>query len=281
MAFAAPRTLAEALAELDGDGALALAGGTSLALLLRSRLIQPAKLVSLAGVAELSGIDQTGDAELRIGAMTTLRECRMSPAVRAQAPLLAHVAGLVGNPRVRAVATVGGALAHSDPRQDLPPVLLALGARVALAGPRGARETPLDGFFRGLMETGLAEGELVTQVIVPVPPGRRAAYRRFAPGSEDDFPTVSVAASLRLDGGGAVAEAAIALGGAGAHALLAGEAAALLRGRRPSPADLDAAAEAAAAAGAPTSDQRGSAAYKRAMVRVNTRRVLADCLGAA
>lgn len=277
--FAAPRSLSDALAELAaGDDALALAGGTALGLLLRHRLIEPATIVSLARVPELAGISHGDGGDLRIGAMTTLRDCAASPAVRAHAPLLAYAASLVGNPRVRAVATIGGALAHSDPRQDLPPVLLALGARVRLVTSSGSRELPLAAFFRGFMETALSEGELIQEVIIPALARRRFSYRRFAPGSQDDFPAVAVAVSLLLAADGTVEEAAIALGAGGTRARLAGEAAAVLVGKRPSPADLDFVADAVAVSSAPVSDRHGDASYKRDMIRLSARRALADCL---
>jgi carbon-monoxide dehydrogenase medium subunit len=207
----------------------------------------------------------------------TLRELCRSPLVWSRMPALAGAAAQVGNPRVRAVATVGGAMAHADPRQDLPPVLLALGARIGMAGPGGTRQVPLAGFLHGFMETELAEDELVTEVVVPWEPGLRAAYRRFTPGSADDFPVVSVAAAVSLRPDGSVGSARVALGGVGSTAMLADEAAGLLAGRPLEPATIAAAAAAAAAAAQPWDDRQGSAGYKRHMVEVWTRRTLEAC----
>src|SRR5262245_33739270 len=106
---------------------MALAGGTSLAMLLKHRLVEPERLVYLGGLTGLSAIDDGPDG-LRLGAMATLRDLVTSEVVSSVAPVIARAADDVGNPRVRAVATVGGALAHADPRQDLPPVMLALDA---------------------------------------------------------------------------------------------------------------------------------------------------------
>jgi carbon-monoxide dehydrogenase medium subunit len=217
LAFVAPSDTGSALVELATEGAMALAGGTSTVLLLKSRLVHPSKLVFLSRVAGLGGIDLLPGGGMRVGANVRVGELARSEVVRREAPALARAAASVGNPRVRAVATVAGALAHADPRQDLPPVLLALGASAVLESLSGRREVPLDGFFFGLMETALEPGELITEVRLPPGRGRRLAYARYAPGSEDDYPTVGVAAALTM-GDEVVQRAAVALGGAGAGA---------------------------------------------------------------
>ena len=279
LVFSAPDTVADAVASLAGsDGeAIAMGGGTSVAMLLKNDLIEPGKIVWLGRVSELRRLAAGGDGTLVAGAMVTLRELAASEAVRAHAPALAYAAGQVGNPRVRAVATLGGALVHGDPRQDIPPVLLALEARVRIAGPSGEREVPVAGFHTGFMETILGEGELVTEVVIPGVPGRRAVYARFTPGSEDDYPTVGVAASVVRGGDGTVTRAVLAIGGVGPAPLLV-EGAAALAGRVPGPADIEAVAAAAEQTAAPADDQRGSARYKKAMTREWTRRALRACL---
>lgn len=286
LTFATPTTLSEALAELASEDAMAVGGGTSVALLLKNQLVEPAKLVWLGRVPELRGLALTAGGDLRVGSGTTLRELTRVPEVRERLPVLAEAASHVGNPRVRAVATVGGALAHADPRQDLPPVLLALGATVHVAGPGGRREVPMRDFFTGWMETALSEGELVTEVRIPLPPRRRAAYARFTPGSDDDYPTVAVAATIDFRPDGSVEAAAVAVGGVADRPLLVPDAGALLAdgpdrtaGARPGPADIAAVADAAAAAARPSDDNRGSAEYKKAMTGVWTRRVLERALG--
>jgi aerobic carbon-monoxide dehydrogenase medium subunit len=274
--FSAPTTVAEAVAQL-GEDAIAMGGGTSVAMLLKNDLIEPGRIVWLGRVPELRRLAAGQDGTLLIGATVTLRELAAAEPVRQRAPALAYAAGQVGNPRVRAVATLGGALVHGDPRQDLPPVLLALEARVRVAGPSGEREIPLAGFHTGFMETVLAEDELVTAIVVAAAPGRRAAYARFTPGSEDDYPTVGVAASVIRAGDGMVTRAVLALGGVGPAPMLVVGAAALA-GRVPGPADIEAVAAAAWEAANPSDDQRGSARYKKAMAREWTRRVLRTCL---
>jgi carbon-monoxide dehydrogenase medium subunit len=271
-------TLSAALRELAGDeGVIAMGGGTSVGMLLKNDLIEPRKIVWLARIPELRRLTVGPGGEVTLGATVTIRELARSPMVRRQFPALAYAAGRVGNPRVRAVATIGGALAHSDARQDLPPILYVLNALVRIQGPRGAREVPVTDFHRGFMETVLAEDELVTQVVVPAVPGRRAAYARFTPGSRDDYPTVSAAASIVRDDGGRVISAMLAVGGAGPTPLLVREAA-RLAGTVPGPSEVEAVAEMAAAAADPYDDQRGSARYKKAMAREWAARVLRACL---
>lgn len=277
--FSAPATLSEALAELAaGEDAVAMGGGTSVGLLLKNNLIEPGKIVWLAKIPELREIVAGPGGDLVIGATVTLREIAGSGVIRRAFPALAYAAGQVGNPRVRAVATLGGALAHSDARQDVPPILYALDARVRIAGPGGDREIPAAGFHTGFMETVLDQGELVTHVVIPAVAGRRSAYARYTPGSDDDYPTVSAAASVVRDPGGQVVSATLALGGAGPVPLLVP--AAGLAGTAPGPAEIEAVAAAAEAAADPSSDQRGSAAYKKAMAREWAGRVLRACLDA-
>jgi carbon-monoxide dehydrogenase medium subunit len=270
--FHAPATVAEALRELEDRGAIAVGGGTQVGLLARHGLIRPSRLVWLGRLDELRGAVVEPDGSLVIGAGTTLAAIAAATTVRTSHPMLADAAARVGNPRVRAVATLGGHLVHADPRQDLPPVLLALGAVVRLRSSRAEREVPLRDFFLGPFETVVGEGELLTQVRVPpAARGRRSRYVRFTPASENDYPTVGVAACLELDGGD-VRRAVVGLGGVGSRPLLLdlGE----LAGRPARPDAFEAAGEAAAAACDPSSDPRGSAAYKRAMARLWTARTL-------
>lgn len=286
LAFSAPATLHEALEELAGaEDVIALGGGTSIGMLLKNDLIAPRKLVWLARIPELRRLAYRSDGpdtrdaggELRIGATVTLRELARSEVVRQKFPALAYAASRVGNPRVRAVATVGGALTHSDARQDVPPILYALQARVRIQSLRGSREMPAHDFHTGFMETALAEDELVTQVVIPAVPGRRAAYGRFTPGSHDDYPTVNAAASIVRDSSGRVTSAELALGGVGSTPLLVGGAASLI-GTTPGRAEVESAAAAAEAAASPYDDQRGSARYKKAMAREWAARVIRACL---
>ncbi len=266
------------MAALAGEGeAIAMGGGTSVAMLLKSNLISPDRIVWLAAVPALRQLTVAADGGLTIGATVTLRELAAADPVRHHAPALAYAASRVGNPRVRAVATLGGALVHGDPRQDIPPVLLALEARVRLAGPAGEREIPVAGFHTGFLETTLADAELVTHIIVPAARGRRSVYARFTPGSADDYPTVGVAATAVRGDDGRVTRVVLALGGVGPTPLLVPEAG-QLAGLEPGADDIEAVAAAAEQVADPVADRLGSVRYKKAMAREWTRRALHACL---
>ena len=158
-------------------------------------------------------------------------------------------------------------------------MLLALGASAHLVGPRGEREVPLSEFFVGFMESAAEEDELVTEVTVPKIAGQVARYTRFTPGSEDDYPTVGVAFAATRDADGTVTTARIGLGGVAGTAILADDAASMLVGSRPTPELIAGVAKAAAASSSPSDDQRGSEAYKRAMIEVWTRRTVSATFG--
>jgi carbon-monoxide dehydrogenase medium subunit len=273
LAFVTPSSVAGVLEELGDPGAVLVGGGTSLALLARAGLIEPSRYVSVGGVAELHGIEVVGDS-CEIGTATTLRELARDARVQASLPAMAYAAGKVGNPRVRAVATLGGAICHGDPRQDLPPVLLAAGATLRVASNRGSREIEIVAFYTGFMENLLEEDELVTTVVVPLSVGLRSGYLRFTPNSADDYPTVAAAVAVVTDDDGLVASARLALGGVDSTAVLAKEAAASLVGGALDHDRIHAAAQLAAEHCEPTSDNRGSEEYKRAMIDVILRRSL-------
>jgi carbon-monoxide dehydrogenase medium subunit len=179
---------------------------------------------------------------------------------------------------VRNQATLGGNLAHADPNQDPPATLIALGAAVRLRSSGGSREVGVEDFFTDYYETALRSGEVLTDVLVPLPAsGQSAAFVKFLPRSSDDYATVAAAASLRLDQG-VCRDVRIALGSAGPTPLRAREAEAVLEGQRPSQALLRTTGEAARAAASPLSDVRGSADYKRDMAAVFTARVVRSAL---
>lgn len=276
--FLAPTTLGAAQEALELEGSMLLAGGTSTGILLKNGLIEPSRFVYLGHVDGLRDIEHLPMGAIRVGSMVTLRELHRSPIVREEAPSLAYAASRVGNPRVRALATVGGAIAHADPRQDLPPVLLALGAVVRVVGPRGEREIPVRDLFLGFLETALEEDEILVDVLIPAREGRREAYTRFTPNSDDDYPTVGVAVSLRVSSAGEITDAALALGGVDSRAILVADVAGVLVGSRGQGSDLARVAELASLVAEPTLDSRGSIEYKRSMIEVWTRRTLTACL---
>ncbi|HEX9034109.1 MAG TPA: xanthine dehydrogenase family protein subunit M [Streptosporangiaceae bacterium] len=167
-----------------GDDAKVLAGGHSLLPMMKLRLASPEILIDIARASDLAGISADGD-ELVIGATTRHADLASSELVRADAPLLAHAASLVGDPQIRHRGTIGGSLAHADPAADLPMALVALGGSVELTCTGGTRRVTADDFFIGFFETALDEGELLTAVRVPRRPGVPWGYQKFVRRSND------------------------------------------------------------------------------------------------
>jgi carbon-monoxide dehydrogenase medium subunit len=264
--LAQPRSLPEALALLDQDGARPLSGGTALMLMMKAGVLRPTRLVSLRRLG-LETIE--ADGELRIGAMATLRSLERLPAVRQHWPAIARTLRTLSNVRVRNVATVGGALAHADPHMDLPPLFSALGARATIVGPKGERTLPLEALYAGYLETTLERNELITAVRIPPMGEGRAAYLKCTTRSADDWPAVGIAVVI------AGADVRVVLGAAADKPtrLVAAEKA--LKGVDLSnPKILREAAEAAAEEVALESDQHGSAAYKKQLIRVYLQRTI-------
>lgn len=281
LSFAAPTSVQGALAELDGAEAVVVGGGTSVALLLKNHFLDVERLVYIGRIRDISGMRVDDAGTLRIGATSTLREIGRSPLIRSSASMLAVAASHVGNPRVRAVATLGGAAIHGDPRQDIPPVLLALGARVQVASLAGSREIAASELFLGWMETAVGTGELLTAVIIPDPSQLRGVYVRYCPGTVNDYPTVGVAAAVSTDPDGLITDARIAIAGVASTALLMSEAAQTLLGTTGDAHTVAAVADACADVVQPVEDRLGSVGYKRTMTQVWVRRALAACLAVA
>lgn len=279
-AFHTPATLPEVFEVLErhGDDARLLAGGAILVTLLKQRLAQPGHVISLGGVAGLSGVQARYDG-LHLGAMTTQRAAETSSLVRSGWPLLAEAYRRVATVRIRSQATVGGGLAHADPNQDPPPALLVLGARVTLASATGERQVAVSGLWTGYLETSIQPGEVLTALSVPPQPPGGWAYVKFLPRTEDDYATVSVATLVQVDSSGVCADARIAVGSAGPTPTRAAKAEALLRGVRPTESLMRQAADQAREEVDPIPDFRGSAEYKRDMAAVFVRRALQQALG--
>ena len=273
-----PETLEEALEILaaDPDDTVVMAGGTSLVILMKQDLVRPARVLGLRRLGVLREIGPA-DEGLGLGAMATHGALARSRAVHGHAAALAATFAAVATVRIREQATLGGNLAHADPAQDPPVTLLALDG-VAVARSRfGERRIALEALFADLFETSLEPGELLLRVeIPPLPAGARATYKKFLPGTLDDYATVSVAAVVATDPAGACTHARIALGGAAPVPLRAREAERSLVGRKIDDAAIREAAVLAAAATDPIEDLRGSADYKRAMAAIWTERALRE-----
>ena len=275
--FHTPETQDEALALLQqhGDEAKVMAGGTALVIMLKQRLLVPDALISLDRVQGLDDIKEE-DGALCIGGLVTHRTAELAPLLRTHVPVLADTFHHVATIRIRNMATVAGSLAHADPNQDPPVTLLALDAQLRLSSANGSRDVALADFFTDYYETILEPEELVTEVRVPLPqPHTGSVYCKFLPRSADDYATVGIAATVRLNASTGVCEdCRIAMGCVGVTPLRAVQAEDIVRGQTQSDALLREAAAAAQSITDPLSDTRGSAAYKRAMAGVFVRRAL-------
>src|SRR5207249_10598910 len=242
-----PTTVKDALGLLGklGDDAKILAGGHSLIPMMKLRLAQPKHLVDLRKVPGLAGIKEDKGA-LAIGAMTTHWQVESSDLVKSKLPVLCDVAGIIGDPAVRNLGTVGGSLAHADPAADWPAIMIALGAEMVCEGSKGRRTVKVDDWFKGLMATALGDDEILVEVRVPVlPASTGAAYMKF-PHPASRFAVVGVAAAVTLDGKGACSKASIGITGAGTKAVRAKGVEAGCTGKKLDAAAIEAAAQKAA-----------------------------------
>jgi carbon-monoxide dehydrogenase medium subunit len=276
-----PETLAEAVALLDpADSSVrAMAGGTALMLMMKARLFQPTRLVSLHRLnGTLRGVRLSNDGGLSIGALTSLRELEHSPLVAASTPTIARALRMLSNVRIRNVATIGGHLAHGDPHMDLPPILLTTGGRIRAVSSRGERWIDISELFVGYYQTALAKDELIAELrIAAQPPDVCSAYAKCTALSADDWPAVGVAVWYRLKER-LIAEARIAVSAATERPIRAAAAEVALVGSPAESAAFARAADAAAEEVQTLADIRGSASYKREMVRVHVRRALQRAL---
>ena len=277
MDFHRPTNLDDALALLAADPeAMPLAGGATLVAMLNAELLEPTALVSLGGIDELQSIEETADGGWRIGAMLSHAALASEAKFDGGNAVLREAAAQIAHPSVRNIGTLGGAVAHGDPSSDLPAALVAADAAVEVAGPAGKRSISAEEFFEDYLTTALAEGEMVTAVLLPAQPeGALGHYEKFA-RVHGDYATLSVAVVLAM-AGGECRYARIALGAAGATPVRVPAAEACLIG---SPLGEEAIGEAAAlltGACDPVDDVRGSAEYRLMLVP----RLLARALDAA
>jgi carbon-monoxide dehydrogenase medium subunit len=276
-----PKSMDEALIwRTDyGEDALPIAGGQSLLVMLRNKLIDPAVLIDLEPVTELRGVERQSQG-VSIGAMTTFFDLMSSSALQSALPIIAAAASKVGSTAIRNLGTIGGNLCHNEPGADLPPALLALNASVELRSRRGARKVPLTEFFRGYFETVVAPDEILCRVEIPtLPDGATGAYLKHSISAEDlAIAGVAVVVVPDEDKAGAVRELRIGLGGVAPVPLRASRAESALAGSVLSSESIRAAAELAAEAADPMGDPHASADYRRKMIKVLVRRAIAAAL---
>lgn len=276
-----PRTVGEAIAMKaeHADRACYWAGGTDLMLQWRTGEVDVDYCIDLTWLPELDGIE-TGDREVRIGAMASLDALDQAAHMNRLMDVLGYTARLMCTKQTRTIGTVGGNMCNASPGADLSPLFVALDARAVIQGSGGRREVPMEKFFTGVNRTALRGEELLRQIVVPVPGDRReASYKRVA-RTVVDIALVSAAVSVTV-AGGIVSDARIALGSVAPVPIRAPEAEHLLIGCELAAVDADTLAQAgscAAGVAEPISDVRAGAAYRRNMCAVLTRRALADAL---
>ena len=272
--YHAPKTLPDALGMLAqfGDDAKLLAGGHSLLPMMKMRFAQPAHLIDLGKIPELRGVREDGGT-IRIGAMTTENELIWSKLLQDKCPLLVEGARQISDPQVRYKGTIGGDIAHGDPGNDHPALMLALGASFVLRSKTGERIVPADGFFVGTYDTQMKPDEIMTEIRIPVPAaGTGSCYAKLK-RKVGDFATAAAAVTLRMKGD-TVDAVAIALTNVAPTPLRAKAAEDALRGKALTDAAMAAAAELAMKICDPVADQRGDVDYKRAMAGEMTQRAL-------
>jgi len=265
-------SLDDALAKLkasNGEGKF-IAGGHSLVPLMKLRLSEPRVLIDISRIPELSGIRER-NGKITIGAGTVHHDVATSALLHERCPVVSEAAATIGDPQVRNRGTLGGSIAHADPSADMPAVMLALNAEMHLKGPKGWRVVPAADFFTDLFTVDMASDEILASI--QFSPVRTAAYAKLYQRASH-FAIVGVAASLDVNDG-TIVSARVGLTGAASHARRLIPVEEALAGQRLSTETIEGAAQAAAlAAGEISSDIHASADYRRAMIRVFTRRAL-------
>jgi aerobic carbon-monoxide dehydrogenase medium subunit len=264
------KTADHAIALLDKhEHAKLLAGGHSLIPAMRLRLARPALLVDIGRIAELSYVREDGDA-IAIGALTRHQDVRDNAVLRAQCPIVAYTAGLVGDPQVRHRGTIGGTLAHGDPASDLPAVILALDGELVVRGADGERTIPASEFFIGIWDTAIRPEEMLVEVRVPkLGSSAGWSYVKMARRAQD-WATVGVAAVVEKNG--SPGKARIGLTNMGGTPIRASAAEEAIAGG----VSIEEAAQLTAEGAEPRSDHAASADFRRHLSKVLGKRALEE-----
>jgi aerobic carbon-monoxide dehydrogenase medium subunit len=273
--YFSPRTLDEALSLLQklGSDAKLLSGGQSLIPMMKLRLLSPQYIIDINRIPDLDYIKENGG-QIRIGALTRESEIETSDLIKSRFPIMVDTAKVIADPLVRSQATVCGNLAHGDPANDHPATMLALGATVVATGPKGQREIAIESFFPGLFTTALDAEEILTEIRIPLPPPSSGGAYLKMERKVGDFATAGVAAQVTLDGSGNCQRAGLGLTNVGLTPIKAKKAEAFLLNKTLDDATIKQAAELAESESEPMDDIRGSADYKRDLVRVLAVRAL-------
>lgn len=277
-AYDAPASVAEAVAILDRSNgeAKVMAGGQSLIPMLKLRFASPERIVDINNIPGLDYMRVDSDGSLHIGALVRHEDMEFSEELAKSHPTLASAAALVADPLVRTRGTFVGSVCHADPQGDWAATMIALGGRIVAQGPNGRREIAMKDFVLGPFTNALAYNEIAVEAVIPPAKGTaRGGYLKLE-RRVGDFATASVAIALDMDGQ-TVTRAGCALAGVGGKTIDANEAiTGALAGKTLDAATIAAAAEAVAAAADPRTDHRGSASYKRQIVKTFVTRILTN-----
>jgi carbon-monoxide dehydrogenase medium subunit len=258
----------------DGPDIKLVAGGTDLLPQMKNGMVKAQRVVDLSALPELKVLVQDASGNLRVGAAVAARTLELDRQVRGSFISLAEGAGVVGSHQIRNLATLGGNLANAAPSADMAPPVIALDGECVIAGPRGQRRVPASEFFLGVRRTVLEPDEVLVEVHIPNPGvGSGGTYVRHTPRRELDIAVVGVASQLTIQNGQCT-KARIVLASVAPTPVRAEQAEQRLHGEAITPALIEEAANLAVDAARPISDQRGSADFRRHLVRVLTRRTL-------
>lgn len=273
--YVRPTTLEEACAALAAPGARPLAGGTDLIVQLRERRREADRVVDLKHIKELAAITDLDGGGLSLGAAATATQLAADARISKRYPALLASLGMIGSRQVQNRASLGGNICNAAPSADAVPPLIGYGAQGLIVGPDGSRRLAIEDMFAGPGRTTLADGEVLIAIELPPPPERSAAhYIRFTPRREMDIAVAGVCSYLELADNNTVNSARIALASVAPTPIRSAAAEQILIGAPANADTFDAAADAAAADASPISDTRGSAEFRKQLVRALTARTL-------
>jgi carbon-monoxide dehydrogenase medium subunit len=275
--YSAPSDLGDAIALLGDPDARVLAGGTDLVVQMRERRREVRHVIDVKRITVLSRLEAEADGSIRIGAALNATVLSRHAAMGAF-PAIVQAGQMIGSYQIQNRATLGGNICNAAPSADAAPPLICHGARAEIAGPEGRRDIPVELLFLGPGRTCLGPQEILVSIRLPRPPARSSgSYLRFTPRREMDIAVAGVGAWLHLDDVGRVIDGRVALGAVGPTPLRAPRAEASLRGERLTAALIEEAANLAVHDARPISDTRGSADYRRELIRTLAQRALQNC----
>lgn len=244
---------------------------------MKLRLVSPANIVDIGRIPGLRYIKREKN-HLLIGSMTIHHDVATSPVINKKCKPLSEAASHIGDQQVRNRGTIGGTICHADPAADVPAAVVAMDAEFKIIGPHKERIVKAKDFFQDIFTTDLRQNEILTEVRVPIlPPRSGGTYMKFGRGA-GDLAIVGVAAIVTLDNAGSCKDVRLGLAGVGPIPIRATKAEDVLKGRKPSDSLIAEASEKAAEMSNPSSDIRGSAEYKREMVKVYVRKAIRESI---